>query len=333
MITRLLAPFELVYLAGLRLKNARDRKRPLRHLSWPVVSVGNLSSGGSGKTPLVLALIRLLGERGFAVDVLSRGYRRQPAAGSDAVEEVDPEGSARRFGDEPMMIARATGARVFVGTDRYAAGQLAESRAPRADHHIHVLDDGFQHRRLARSLDIVVLHRQDFLDSLLPAGRLREPFSSLARADAIVLRAEDRDLAGRLQRHLRAGAKVWYVKRKLLLPDGPGRTAAFCAIARPREFHRALESAGAQLVLRKTFRDHHWYSIREIERLCRLGERAGCGRFVTTEKDAVRLDGAMLARLERVAPLVVARLSVEIEDEDGVMEDVTAAIGQPEVLP
>lgn len=337
MTTRLLAPLELLYLAGWKLKTAREQRLPLRRLSWPVVSVGNLSAGGSGKTPLVMALIGLLEARGFAVDVLSRGYHRQRAKGSAAAEQVDPEGPARRFGDEPTMIARATGARVFVGPDRYAAGRLAESRAesrpPHSGWRVHLLDDGFQHRRLARSFDIVVLHRQDFSDALLPVGRLREPFGSLARADAVVLRSEDRGFAARLQPYLRSGAGIWYMRRKVALPIALGKTAAFCGIARPREFFSSLEAAGLQLAACKSFPDHHWYSIGQIEALCRLAERAGCSHFVTTEKDAVRLDARMIARLERVAPLEVVRLSVEIEDEDRVAAELGAALGQPRVSP
>ena len=114
------------------------------------------------------------------------------------MERVDPEGEAARFGDEPLLIARAAGVPVYVGASRYEAGLLAERDAN--ERGIHLLDDGFQHRRLARDLDIVVLHASDFEETLLPAGRLREPLASLRRASVVVLRAEDRALEAELRK-------------------------------------------------------------------------------------------------------------------------------------
>ena len=183
-MTALLAPFALLYSSLVRARNARlDRTSPAQ-LKWPVVSVGNLSVGGTGKTPLVICLAELLGREGFAVDVLSRGYGRSHRM----VERVDTEGSAGRFGDEPLLIARQAGVPVYVGASRYEAGRLAELELGGAGPRVHLLDDGFQHRRLARVVDVVLLHRSDLHQRLLPAGRLREPLSSLGRADVIVLR-------------------------------------------------------------------------------------------------------------------------------------------------
>lgn len=177
MIGVLLTPLELLYAAGLRASNARyDRTEPAR-LKWPVVSVGNLSVGGAGKTPLVIRLAHLLAERGFAPDVLSRGYGRA----STAAERVNPAGGVESFGDEPLLIVRAAHVPVFVGASRYAAGMLSELGESDAARHVHLLDDGFQHRQLARAVDIVVVHPDDVRDRLLPVGRLREPLSSLER--------------------------------------------------------------------------------------------------------------------------------------------------------
>ena len=139
----MLAPLVPLYAAAVRAKNLayeRGWARPKR-LRWPVVSIGNLSMGGSGKTPLTIRLAQLLRERGFAVDVLSRGYGRQ----SKVVERVTTGGSAEEFGDEPLLIAEAAGVPVFVGANRYRAGMLAEASA--AGPVLHLLDDGFQHRR------------------------------------------------------------------------------------------------------------------------------------------------------------------------------------------
>ena len=137
-----------------------------RRLARPVVSVGNLSAGGTGKTPFVIALAELLQARGIAVDMLSRGYRRK----TQGVLVVDPAGSAAEFGDEPLLIARRLGVPVIVGESRYHAGLMAEERFPSR---VHILDDGFQHRSLARDFDIVLLTKADLNDRLLPAGRLR----------------------------------------------------------------------------------------------------------------------------------------------------------------
>jgi tetraacyldisaccharide 4'-kinase len=307
----LLAPLGWVYGSVLRAKNARlDRLPPLR-LRWPVISVGNLSVGGAGKTPLVICLSRLL--EGEHPDVLSRGYGR---SGSTA-ERVDVQGSAERFGDEPLLIARSTGVPVYVGASRYQAGLMAESEALGQGvqaRGVHLLDDGFQHRQLARDLDIVVIHRSDLTQRLLPAGRLREPLSSLRRAGVIVLRGEDADLESALRAYVRSDCCFWRVQRSLALPSPVQRAIAFCAIGRPDEFYRGLAGMGAGIVETMRFRDHHRYTAADIDRVASLGRRLGCDGFVTTAKDEVKLDPAMRGRLEAVAPPQTANLTVALED-------------------
>ena len=140
---------------------------PQKRLQGPVVSVGNISAGGSGKTPFVMLLGELLKARGLKFDVLSRGHGRE----SQGVWLVDPGGLPQQFGDEPLLIARKLQVPVIVGEDRYDAGKFAESRF---GVQLHLLDDGFQHRSLARDFDIVLVTAQDASDRLLPAGRLRE---------------------------------------------------------------------------------------------------------------------------------------------------------------
>jgi tetraacyldisaccharide 4'-kinase len=314
----LLAPLELVYRSIVRRRNARFDRRPAQRLGWPVVSIGNLSVGGAGKTPLVICLAKLLQGAGLRPDVLSRGYGRSQLA----AERVEIGGSADRFGDEPLLIARSTGVPVYVAASRYEAGQLAEreSGAPGIQQGVHLLDDGFQHRQLARDLDIVVLHRSDLRQRLLPVGRLREPLSSLRRADVIVLRYEDADLESQLRVHLRRECCFWRVRRALALDSPVQRAVAFCAIARPDEFFRALATAGAEVVERVRFRDHHRYTAADIDRLAELGRRLGCDGFVITAKDEVKLDSAMRLRLNQVAPLQTAALTVELEDERAVLD-------------
>lgn len=299
-----------VYAAAVRGKNAaydRGWAKPQR-LGWPVVSVGNLSVGGSGKTPLVIRLAQLLAAEGVAVDVLSRGHGRGDV---DQVERVDPGGDAARFGDEPLLIARAAKVPVYVGASRYEAGSMAEHEA--RERGLHLLDDGFQHRKLARNLDIVLVHASDLVEGLLPAGRLREPLSSLGRADVIVLRAEDRELESEL-RERGTFVPVWIQRRRLVVEE-VGRAIAFCGIARSEEFFSALRVQGIQLQATVAFRDHQAYSEKDIERLIALLGQHKAECFVTTEKDAVRLGGAQRAKLEATAPLRVAKLQVSLEDE------------------
>ena len=323
MTPTLIAPLQWVYGAVVRAKNARFDRTTAQRLQWPVVSIGNLSVGGSGKTPLVICLAALLQENGWQPDVLSRGYGR---AGT-MPEWVDPAGTAMQFGDEPLLIARAAGVPVFVGASRYQAGVLAEAasktrRLPARP--IHLLDDGFQHRQLARTVDIVVVHRSDLQTSLLPAGRLREPLSSLKRADVIVLRQEDAELEAALREYVRSACVFWKVRRRLAVPVALKRAVAFCAIARPKEFYAGLEAEGLSLLHRLSFRDHHRYSVVDIDRLASLG--TGCDGFVTTAKDEVKLDAALQARLARVAPLYTAQLTVELEDESAVLRQLSARL-------
>jgi len=302
----LLAPLELLYGTVVRARNARFDRLSAQRLRWPVISVGNLSVGGAGKTPLVICLARLLAPE--RPDVLSRGYGR---SGSTA-ERVAVQGSAGRFGDEPLLIARSTGVPVYVGASRYQAGLLAESEA--AFPGVHLLDDGFQHRQLARDLDIVVIHRSDPTQRLLPAGRLREPLSGLRRAGVIVLRREDAELESTLRAHVGSDCSFWIMQRSLALQSPVQRAVAFCAIARPDEFFGGLAAAGAGIVDRTRFRDHHRYTMADIERLAALGRHLRCDGFVTTAKDEVKLDPAMRYRLNEVAPLQIAELTVDLED-------------------
>jgi tetraacyldisaccharide 4'-kinase len=282
-------------------------------LEWPVVSVGNLSLGGAGKTPFVIALARALTERGWSVDVLSRGYGRT----SDAVERVvaadDP---ATRYGDEPWLIERRAQVPVFVGRLRAAAGRLAEATLvdlgdPR---HVHLLDDGMQHRRLAREAEIVLLHRSDFQTTLLPAGRLREPLAALERADFVVLREGDIDLTERARRWMRADAQIWIIGRELEVPTPPGAAVVFSAIAHPEEFVEVSRRRGVAIAATRAWRDHHRFTDADVTMLCAeaVKERARC--FLTTEKDLARLTKVQRARLEETAPLLAAILTTRLRE-------------------
>lgn len=323
-MTRVLTALTPLYAAAVAAKNAaydRGWATPKR-LRWPVVSIGNLSAGGSGKTPLTIRLAELMRERGVHVDVLSRGYGRQ----STAVQRVDTNGTAEEFGDEPLEIARAAGVPVFVGPGRYAAGVLAEDSVSGPG--LHLLDDGFQHRRLARDLDIVVLHRSDFTGRLLPAGRLREGFRSLWRAQVLVLRSDDADLEAPLRdRGLRQ--PIWWMERRMEIP-AVQRVIGFCAIARPEEFFSGVRAAGVQVSATRTWRDHHRYTETDIAELVELSRQHGAEAFLTTAKDRARMSLEAVRELEAAAPLLVGQLEARLLDEAAVVEQLCAFLSGEE---
>lgn len=307
---KLLLPLVPLYAAALAGKNlAYDRGWVQgRTLEWPVVSVGNLTVGGSGKTPVVLALADLLQRAGVAVDVLSRGYGRSIAKGIRA-ERVEPhaDDAAARFGDEPLLLATRGGVPVFVGASRWDAGQLAEAQG--GERRVHLLDDGFQHRRLVRAVDCVVLHPQDLEEGLLPAGRLRESYMSLRRAHFLLLREEDASSEDRLRR---AGLTqpIWRLRRSLRLPAIQGMAVAFCGIARPREFFTGLRAQGVKLSKTFAFADHHRFTESDLQRVQQAMQETGATAAWTTEKDLVRIPKSMRAVFPGITlqavPLLVA---------------------------
>lgn len=295
-----------------------------QRLEQPVVSVGNLSTGGAGKTPFVIALGELLLARGVRFDVLSRGYRRktrgvlvvEPGVGEPGVVgpgTVEPDRAAADFGDEPLLIARRLGVPVIVGESRFQAGQLAEQKF---HPQLHILDDGFQHRSLARDFDIVLMTAADFDDPLLPAGRLREPLSALARADAIVLpEAVPADHPALRQK------PIWRSTRDLILPAAfPAAPIVFCGLARPQQFFAQVRAAGIVPAKEIVFRDHHSYSRNDIARLQATRRQFAATGFLTTEKDAVNL-GSLQSGL---APLAIARLQFTLADPSAVIDAILA---------
>lgn len=284
----------------------------VRRLQGGVVSVGNLSAGGSGKTPFVMLLGELLKARGVKFDVLSRGYGRA----SRGVLLVDPAGLPQQFGDEPLLIARKLQVPVIVGEDRYEAGRFAESRF---GVQLHLLDDGFQHRALARDFDIVLLTPQDANDRLLPAGRLREPLDSLRRADAVVLASGASAESFPLE-----GKAVWRVRRGIVPQAVPPRPIVFCGIARPQNFLLQLRAANIEPIAQALYRDHHAYSEKDVRELLTLRQQSEAGGFVTTEKDAVNL-GPYLSALE---PLSVVPVRMELADAANAVDTMLRKIAE-----
>ena len=299
-LARLLQPLGWLY--GLVVGLDRHRSRPMR-LRVPVVSIGNITLGGTGKTPLVIALAPQLQRRGHRVAVLLRGYgaqRRGPC-------RVDPSHTAADVGDEAMELQRSLpGVPVWVGSDRVAAGRAAIATG--AD--VLLLDDGLQHWRLARDCDITVLEGAHGLGNglVFPAGPLREPVRELARADLLVL-------TGAMGGPHGAGLGVppaWPPAKPCFTLagwiDAPealvGQSLlAFCGIGLPAKFFAALRQAGFQLTATACFPDHHPYAHADLER---LQHRADCdsATLVTTVKDWQRLPLAWQARVVAM-PLVL----------------------------
>jgi tetraacyldisaccharide 4'-kinase len=338
-----LAPLTPLYAAGLALRNRRieSGSEPVRRLRWPVVSIGNLSTGGSGKTPLTITLAQALTARGLRVDVLSRGYGRQ----SKLPAQVDPDGAAQEFGDEPLLIARETGLPVYVAPQRYDAGLLAEADELKgADFSpykiqpesarafasevsrpgVHLLDDGFQHRQLHRDIDILLLNRDDLADRLLPAGNLREPLNAFQRATVLAVPADEPEVEQCLREIIQIDQNseisrwigpVWRLHRKMQVPAVAAPVAAFCGIARPEQFFQGLASAGLRLAVQTAFPDHHAYTAAGLERLAAAARASGATALITTEKDRARL-GQLSAGL----PLLTAGLRIEIEDESAAVD-------------
>lgn len=301
-------------------------------LESPVISVGSVSAGGAGKTPMVLMLARTLRHRGYAVRILTRGYKRS----STMTTRVEPFDDAGWHGDEPVLLAQRSGVPVFVGADRYLAGVMAEQAEHSEKLAVHLLDDGFQHRRLARDVDIVLLTQADVEDTLLPAGNLREPLATLVEADVVVLREEEADSLRSVVEGLcgkKAAPAIWVIRRTLSLGEGgevalPTRPFAFCGIARPESFTTMLAAQGYEPMDIVIFPDHHAYDEADMERLIERARLVEANGFVTTEKDAVKLTPTLRDRLETLGPVVVARLSVELLEEQEALAQLVTMVGR-----
>lgn len=285
-------------------------KRPER-LPARVISIGNLTLGGTGKTPAVIAIAEEALRRGFKPCVLTRGYKGR-AKGLVFVSRGEaPLLDAHQAGDEPLLMAeRLRGVPVVMGKRRYEAGILAledvYSMTPKTGDVLFILDDGFQHLSLHRDVDILLIDAADPFgnERLLPEGRLREPLSAMKRADIIVITKADMagevSLSGLLKRIRRYNPespvyRAYHRPTRLTGPTGESRPIeflnnrrihAFAGIANPAYFKAILDSKGASVLRFKTFRDHYAYKQKDIDRIEK--EAAGLD-IITTEKDLVKL--------------------------------------------
>jgi tetraacyldisaccharide 4'-kinase len=316
-----------------------ERPGRQRRLQRPVISVGNLRVGGTGKTPAVAHIARILLEMGERPAILSRGYGRRSAP--DGVVVVSDGGricaDLDRSGDEPLMLARTVeGARVLVSADRYLAGRLAELHL---DATVHVLDDGFQHLALARGTDLLIVDEEDIADArTLPAGRLRESLEAASSAHALLVPSGTSEQARTVAASLGVGTAFQLVRAAgearrldLLGPSVPVRTTtavlAAAGVARPERFFDELRAAGWDVKQTVTFPDHHRYSRADAERLAETARSAGARAILTTEKDLVRL----LPFRPLPLPLMWLPLTVRIEPAPAFREWLAArlAAGQP----
>jgi len=276
-VTILLKPFELLWRAVNRLRRALYRRGILKgkRLPRPVISVGNLAAGGAGKTPAVVTIARYLEKRGFRVAVLTRGYGRAGNV-SGLVTSLD----AAKFGDEPVLLkSKLKNIDVIVGSKRY---QNAVQYLNSNECDLFILDDGFQHLKLARDTDVVI-------DS--GRGVMREGRSALADADFVI------------QRRLR-----------LVVPEEltGRRVFAFAGLAYNEQFFASLRENGLDMIGTRSFRDHHRYTAGDIDAIKEAARTAGAEAIVTTEKDAVKIDDRdiiAIAAEMMIEPEILARIS------------------------
>lgn len=332
------------------MRRRRYERQPQRQhrLSRPVISVGNLSMGGTGKSPVVAAIAQWLVDAGERPAILSRGYARRDAV--DGVVVVSDGREIRstldRSGDEPLMMARQVPrAIVCVSPDRYLAGVLAEQKL---DATVHILDDGFQHLELARDLDILVTTVGEIPNGkVIPSGRLREPMDAAARARVLVVSDATAGAASAeawalgisqscgMLRTL--GDPISVNEPKGSLPqdttssrqgetsrgnEPSGSLLAVAGIANPERFFNALKQAGYNVVDTIAFRDHHPYSPADVASIAARVAKSGASAVFTTEKDAVRFGalGATPFDLYRVP------LRVEFDPADALFESVRAVV-------
>lgn len=328
----ILWPLSELYKCVMMLRNRLYDLRKLSsvRLKTKVISIGNLTVGGTGKTPLVERLAGFLRDKGYKVAVLSRGYKRKEKKAvlvSDGKEiKVSPE----EAGDEPFLVAtHLSNVSVLVGQDRVKTGRLAV-RTQRCD--FLIMDDAFQHRRVKRDLDIIVLDSTNPWGNgrLLPAGPLREPLSSLSRADVIVFARVD-EVSGveenvfQVRKFTHAPILFashrpveWVsLKNEKTFPLEflkEKKVLGFAGIGNPASFRKTLEKVGVEIAYFFRFRDHHWYKKRDLERIIQKAKEIEADAVVTTEKDGIKVSRA------KMDDIPIYFLKIEFEIQEGVEE-------------
>lgn len=300
-------------------------------LDATVISVGALTLGGVGKTPMVDYIARYLKSEGCSLAVLTRGYARESSGMrvlNDPSNDVEAPGSYREFGDEPLMLARSLpDVPIIVNKNRFESGRWAEYRL---GSEILVLDDGYQHLAIARDLNILLIDATDPLGGfeMPPFGRLREPLYGIKRADAIIITRADRPFdqgqTHAIIKYYRDKAPVMYfystITRLRHLSTGEvydvesfagWNVAVACGIGNPLAFAEDILQVGINIVSESFFADHHAFKQEDVDRITRSALDAGADAVVTTEKDAVRLEGLTHGDV----PIYAAQLEIQSDDE------------------
>lgn len=326
----LLWPLSIPYGVGARLRAWTYRAGIVhqRRLRGVVISVGNLTVGGTGKTPMVVWLAQRFAQAGKKTAVLSRGYRPLPQRSRVAAGAEIPPG----WNDEAALLHNRLGNKVAigVGANRFAKGRELESRGVEC----FILDDGLQHLQLARDLDIVLLDATNPFGGghLLPAGRLREPISALRRADIIVITRSEHAPATEaiIQRH--TSATIFYARTELLSMEtysqpasaktnqstGNPKFFAFCGIGNPSAFFNDLTKWGIQIVGHATFRDHHLYTQGNLSELESRALAAGADALLCTEKDIEDLTPLRTNRL----PISFCKIALRFNDGEALWQTI-----------
>ena len=301
-----------IYAAATRWRRRHTRQL---ELSRPVVSIGNIAVGGRAKTPMVELVARALLEAGERPAILSRGYGRERAVDRPLIvrDAEGMRGTLAESGDEPLMLAeRLDGAIVVVHADRARAGGQAQALGAT----VHVLDDGFQHLRLARDIDIVMLDGADLSDVVMPAGRLREPLDALEHADAIVVVDETAEERAKTAAAVQVpGARMFTAARSVPAPPPELRDVrAFfvSGVANHQQAFGAVRAAGWRVEAERGFKDHHRYTRADVDAIARDAAAANAAFVLTTAKDAVRLREVWTNAL----PLHIAELVLQMDEGD-----------------
>jgi len=335
-----LSPLSVFYGALTRSRRALYRKGILKthDLGVPVVSIGNITAGGTGKTPLVAWFARRLYEEGKRVCILTRGYGREnPSKRIIVSDGKEIFADALSGGDEPVMLAENLigKAAIISDADRVSAGLWAKENF-RSD--CFILDDGFQHLRIKRSFDVVAIDATNPFggENLLPRGRLREPLESLKRADCIIITktnlVEDtNEIAEKIKDYTDSPVlltrfrvtKAANVKNKetVDLKDLPQPISAFCAVGNPLAFFSQVKKENLSIVCGKAFRDHHRYMQRDVEGIEQQAKEKGARCLITTAKDAVKLGD-----LKFELPCYALEAEIEIDESERLRELLITAI-------
>ena len=322
-------PLSTLYGAVTRTRLALYQRGTFRatKLDRPVISVGNITAGGTGKTPLVEWIAKTVAGTGKKVCILTRGYGRENPQQQVVVSDgTTILATPAESGDEPYLLATNLlgSAAVISNADRISAGRYAIAAF---DTECFVLDDGFQHLRLARDLNIVTIDATNPWGGgqLLPHGFLREPLSGLVRADCVVLtrcdQAEDVETVRAEIRNFIRGPIFESSMRAANVVISIGPVAAFCGVGNPGSFFAQLKKHGYELAIEKAFTDHHSYTQRDVDELVAAATRAGAKGLVTTAKDAVKL-----RTLSFSLPWHVFAIEIEIKNESALAELIKAAL-------